>query len=217
MSGCEPGLRSDWFRIHVAVRCLRAGGLVAHATEGVWGLACDPCNGRAAARLLAAKGRSPAKGLILIGAHPSCFAPELAALAPERRAPIEASWPGPVTWLVPSSRFPWWISGGRRGRRQAVRKRGAQPLQGAFARLPEGASRLVAARVPGHAQARALCASFGGPLVSTSANPSGRPSAARILQVRRWLHGAVDCVLPGATSGRKGPSQLRALDGTRLR
>ena len=204
MSDCEPSRRTDWFHLHLAVRCLCAGGLVAHATEGVWGLACDPCNGRAVARLLAAKGRSPAKGLILIGAHPSCFAPELAALAPERRASIEASWPGPVTWLVPSSRFPWWISGTR-------------PLPSAFARLPGDAPKLVAVRIPGHAQARALCAGFGGPLVSTSANPSGRPSATRILQARRWLRGVVDCVLPGATSGRKGPSQLRALDGTRLR
>ena len=191
MSGCQRGLDAAWFRIQLAARCLRLGGLVAHATEGVWGLACDPFDGRAVARLLAAKRRSPAKGLILIGARPSCFAPELVALAPDLRAAIEASWPGPVTWLIPSARFPWWISG--------------------------GASKLVALRVPGHAQARALCASFGGPLVSTSANLAGRPSAAHQLQVRRWLQGAVDCVLPGATSGRKGPSQLRTLDGTLLR
>lgn len=211
MSGCQQGLGAAWFRIQLAAHCLRMGGLVAHATEGVWGLACDPFNGQAVARLLAAKRRAPAKGLILIGAHPSCFAPELAALAPERRAAIEASWPGAVTWLIPSARFPWWISGGRQSRCHAPR-----PRLGLF-RAPCGASRLVALRVPGHAQARTLCASFGGPLVSTSANLSGRPSAERLLQVRRWLQGAVDCALPGATSGRKGPSQLRALDGTLLR
>jgi tRNA A37 threonylcarbamoyladenosine synthetase subunit TsaC/SUA5/YrdC len=30
------------WHLHLAVRHLRRGGLVLHATEGVWGLACDP-------------------------------------------------------------------------------------------------------------------------------------------------------------------------------
>ena len=167
---------------------------MAHATEGVWGLACDPFDGAAVARLLAVKRRDPGKGLIVIGADASCFEPELARLSEVERRKVESSWPDAVSWLVPNARFPWWISGSRshRGSRVAI-------------------------RVPGHAQSRAICAAFGGPLVSTSANPSGRPSTANELHVRRWFQSCVDYVVPGNTSARDRPSELRTLDGTVLR
>lgn len=167
---------------------------MAHATEGVWGLACDPFDGRAVARLLTVKNRHPGKGLIVIGAAPSFFEPELAALTAPQRDQVASSWPGAVSWLVPNVRFPWWISGPGAHRQSRV-----------------------AIRVPGHAQARAICAAFGGPLVSTSANPSGRPSTADVLRVRRWFQSRVDYVVPGRTSARNRPSELRALDGTVLR
>ena len=194
MSGCRQNFRADRFHVRLAARHLRAGGLVAHATEGVWGLACDPFDGAAVARLLAVKSRDPGKGLIVIGADATCFEEELAGLSdPDRRA-VESSWPGAVSWLVPNARFPWWISGSRR----------------------RGASR-VAIRVPGHAQSRAICTAFGGPLVSTSANPSGRPSTANELHVRRWFQSRVDYVVPGRTTARNRPSELRTLDGAVLR
>lgn len=178
----------------MAVRCLRRGGVVALATEGVWGLACDPFCLTAVARILNLKGRSPGKGLILMGARQACFAPELDALACGQRQAVAASWPGAVTWVLPSQRFPAWITGiGRPG------------------------APTVAVRVPGHAQARALCAGFGGPLVSTSANPSGRAPTDSATQVRRWFQGAIDYLLPGRTAGRKGPSELRTLSGEVLR
>ncbi len=193
MSGCRQNSRADHFHVCQAARLLRAGGLVAHATEGVWGLACDAFDGAAVARLLAVKQRDPGKGLIVIGAAPACFEPELQRLSVAQRAELESSWPGPVSWLVPNSRFPWWISGG------------------------SGGTGHVAIRVPGHAQARAICAAFGGPLVSTSANPSGRPGTSSELRVRRWFQSAVDYIVPGSTSARNRPSELRTLDGAVLR
>ena len=194
MSGCRKNSGADQFHVRRAARHLRAGGLVAHATEGVWGLACDPFDSQAVARLLAVKNRDPGKGLIVIGAQASFFEPELAALSARQRARVESSWPGPVSWLLPNARFPWWISG-------------------AGSRL----GNLVAVRVPGHAQSRAICAAFGGPLVSTSANPSGRPSTANELRVRRWFQSCVDYVVPGCTSARGRPSELRTLGGAVLR
>ncbi len=194
MSVCRQNSSADQFHVLRAARHLRAGGLVAHATEGVWGLACDPFDGRAVARLLAVKSRDAGKGLIVIGAEASYFEPELAGLSEDDRRAVESSWPDAVSWLVPNARFPWWISGAR----------------------SQGVSR-VAIRVPGHAQSRAICAAFGGPLVSTSANPSGRPSTASELHVRRWFQSSVDYVVPGRTSARNRPSELRTLDGAVLR
>jgi L-threonylcarbamoyladenylate synthase len=184
------------WQLDCARRALVTGGLVLHATEGVWGLACDPFNERAVERLLALKGRAPAKGLILIGDSPGCFEAELAALDPRQRACMERSWPGAVTWVVPNRSYPCWITGGR-------------PT--------------VAIRIPGHVQARALCRAFGGPLVSTSANRSGRPAAHSVLVARRQLAqrtgfpGCHDYVLPGAVNSPGRPSRIRTLTGVTLR
>lgn len=177
-----------------------------HATEGVWGLACDPFDGESVARLLALKGRPVSKGLIVIGADADMFALELASLSPDDRARVLTSWPGAVTWILPNQRFPDWITGGRSQ---------------------------VAVRVPGHAQARALSRAFGGPLVSTSANPSGRPPARSMLQARGQFGpmrgrsqrdrsappfpGEQDYLLPGEVLSPGSPSQIRTLAGDVLR
>ncbi len=185
--------RFDLVRVRLAASSLRAGGIVAHATEGVWGLACDPFDVDAVERILFLKQRQRAKGLILIGASSTCFAPEMASLSASETQRILASWPGANTWILPSRRFPRPVSVGR------------------------GASATVAVRVPGHAQARLLCAAFGGPLISTSANPSGIPAASKSLKVRRWFGRDIDFLLPGQTLGRPGPSRLCTLAGERLR
>jgi len=182
---------NESFHLGIAAKTLRCGGIVAHATEGVWGLACDPFDGDAAARLLDLKRRSIRKGLILIGADVSDFGDELSLLNDIDEARVLRSWPGPDTWLVPNVRFPTWISGGRSK---------------------------VAVRVPGHSQSRRLCERFGGPLVSTSANPSGRPAARNELAVRRYFGGDIEYLLHGATAGAGSASRIRdAQTGVRYR
>lgn len=175
----------------MAANVLRAGGIVAHATEAVWGLACDPYDADAVTRLLRLKNRSIGKGLIVIGADESDFAPEIDVLNELDAARVRRTWPGPETWLVANVRFPAWITGGR-------------PT--------------VAVRIPGHSQARALCSVFGGPLVSTSANPSNRQPARTELAVRRYFPGDIDYVLHGMVGGEPAPSRIRdATSGARLR
>jgi len=163
---------------------LRAGGVIAHATEGVWGLACDPDDRSAVARILALKGRPVDKGLILIAQHPNVFAGELDCLGEsDRRTALEA-WPGAATFVVPNGgRLPWpqWITGDHMG---------------------------VAVRVSGHEQARLLCASFGGALVSTSANPSGRKAAINELKVRAYFGHNIDFYLPGCVNNPGIPSSI---------
>ncbi len=173
-----------------AARVLRAGGLVLHAAEGVWGLACDPDNAAAVARLLQVKQRELDKGLVLIGADEDAFAPELAQLPAADREQILATWPGAVTWVLPNRRFALWIT---------------------------GEHTTVAVRVPGHPQARGMAQAFGGPLVSTSANRSGFPPPTQALQARRHMAHLVDYVLPGHTLGRGSASEIRTLAGARLR
>lgn len=164
---------------------------MAHATEAVWGLACDPFDAGAVSRLLDLKGRPVGQGLIVIGAEAEYFAPELAALSALDAARVRRTWPGPETWLAPNRQFPSWITGGRSS---------------------------VAVRVPGLTQARQLCGLFGGALVSTSANPRSLSAARTELAVRRYFAGHVDYVLHGNVGCMRGPSRIRdAVSGVRLR
>lgn len=177
-------MRPD-YRSRVAARVLRGGGIVAYPTEAVWGLGCDPDNRAALANLLALKRRDPEKGLILVASDIGQFFRLLRGLSPGELATLSSSWPGPQTWLVP-----------HRGR--------VQPLV-------HGRFDTVAIRVSAHPVVAALCRAFGGPLVSTSANPQGRKPALEPLQVRRYFTAGIDLLLPGNLGGADRPTAIRHL------
>ena len=65
-------------------------------------------------------------------------------------------------------------------------------------------------RVSGHPVVRALCESIG-PLVSTSANLTGRPAAVSSLQVRQYFGAGVDHLVPGQLGNAIGPSVIKHL------
>lgn len=183
---------SNAWHLRRAVRILRAGGIVAYPTEAVYGLGCDPFNEQAVLRLLSIKGRAIDKGLILIAASHEQLKPLLLPQSAETMAPVLASWPGPSTWILPAdARVPVWLT---------------------------GASDAIAVRVTAHPLAASLCKHFGAPLVSTSANASGRPPARTALRVRRAIGPCVDYLLSGPTGGAALPSEIRdARDGRLLR
>lgn len=180
------------WKLREAASLLHGGSVVAYPTEGVFGLGCDPWRADAVARILALKGRDRAKGLILIASGWADLAGLIAPLEPGLRERVARTWPGPVTWIMPAaSRIPGWLTGGR-------------PT--------------VAVRVTAHPVASALCRAFGGALVSTSANRSGRPPARDALGVRLRLGDAVDLILSAPTGGQPGPTEIRdARDGRVLR
>lgn len=172
-------------RLRIAARVVRAGGLIAYPTEAVYGLGCDPRNESAVIRLLTLKRRSIRKGLILIAADFAQLEPFLQPLTPPDRARLATTWPGPQTWLIPArTTVPRWL----RGRYDTL-----------------------AVRVTAHPLAAALCRACGHPLVSTSANRSGRPPARTAPAVRRQLGNSLDHLLPGPTGGAAKPTAIRDL------
>lgn len=174
---------SSWRAQYVA-RVVWEGGVVAYPTEAVWGLGCDPWNGEAVYRLLALKDRPVEKGLILVADSIRQFDFLLEDLPEAWQDRLASTWPGPNTWLVPhQNRLPEWITGQHDS---------------------------VALRVSDHPLVRDLCA-LTGPLVSTSANPGGRPAARTRLRVEQYFHDRLDAVLGGALGGRKNPSTIRDL------
>lgn len=179
-------------RIELAARALQQGGIVAYPTEAVWGLGCDPLNGHATADLLALKGRSESKGLILIAADLNQIEPFVAIPSADIRAKLLATWPGPVTWILPAAI----------GTPAALR----------------GKHDTLAVRVTAHPLVAALCRSFGGAVVSTSANPSGLPPARNLLKTRCYFAGAPLHYLAGNTGGLERPTAIYdAKTGNRLR
>ena len=183
-------MASNW-QIQQTARVVREGGVIAYPTEAVWGLGCDPWNEEAVYRLLALKERPMHKGLILVADDIEQFDFLLDDLPEVWQERLAGTWPGPNTWLVPhQNRLPEWITGGHPG---------------------------VAIRVSDHPLVRDLCA-LTGPLVSTSANPSGRPPALSRLRIEQYFAGQLDGVLDGRLGGRKNPSQIRdLLSGAQVR
>lgn len=191
MPSASSNLPVSNHRLRTAARALRAGGLVAHPTEGVWGLACDPGNAKAIRRLLQVKQRDPDKGLILIADRPAVLAP-FCANAPEAWQHACTAWPGPSTWLLPPRPDVW--------------------------RLLTGAHDRIALRVSAHPIAAGLCRMFGGALVSTSANVSTQPAAQHAWQVHSRLGPHVDVILGGRLSHPGQPSCITdAVSGTIIR
>ena len=169
------------FRLREAARIIHQGGVVACPTEAVYGLSCDPLNPRAVMRLLRLKQRPVEKGLILLASDIQQLRP-FALLEGEWMAEVRASWPGPVTWLLPARpALPSWINGGRD---------------------------TVACRVSAHPAAVALCVAAGHALVSTSANLAGRPPARSPLQVRLRCPGT-DAILHGRLGELRQPTPIR--------
>lgn len=168
-----------------AVAALRRGGIIAYPTEGVWGLGCDPDDERALSALIALKGRASEKGLILIAGDIRQLAAWLEGIDDDAMARLADSWPGPNTWLIPDN--------------------------GRAAPLLRGSHSTLAVRVSDHPLVQALCAAWGGPLVSTSANRAGEPPAMSASQVRDTFGESLDAVVEGPLGGRDRPSTIRDL------
>ncbi|GAB3680552.1 L-threonylcarbamoyladenylate synthase [Salinisphaera aquimarina] len=184
--------RESAHRLRRAARILRDGGVLAHPTEGVWGLTCDPLQSDAVLRVLALKQRDAARGLIVIGASAEHLAPFVDPDALDDWQRAAASWPGPTTWLLPArAETPWWLT---------------------------GEHSTIALRQTAHSGSADLCNAFGGPLVSTSANVSGRPPVRSAWQARARFGDGLDFVLHGRHDHPGVPSQIRdAASGRILR
>jgi len=167
--------------IRRASRILHSGGVIAYPTEGVFGLGCLPDDATAVYRILEAKDRDVAKGLILIASD----AQQLADWIDLGDAEIPSAESKPITWIVPATNaVPSWI---------------------------RGAHKTVAVRLTTHPVARALCQETASCIVSTSANLSGQQPARNAHVLRRQFGHLVDYVVPGQCGSAQGASEIRDL------
>lgn len=161
--------------IDEAARVLVGGGLVAFATETVYGLGAVATDAGAVARIFAAKGRPSINPLIVhvedVERARSCVS-EWPPIADHLAARF---WPGPLTLVLPrSTSIPDVVTAG----------------------MPTVGVRCPAVRV-----ARDLIARCGRPLAAPSANRSNCLSPTRAEHVRADLDGRIDLILDsGPTS-----------------
>lgn len=169
-------------QVRLAARIVHRGGVIAYPTEGVFGLGCNPLQKIAVERILELKRRSMAKGLILIAADFAQLQPYLRPLTAQIKSRLEATWPGPVTWLLPArSNVPRWLRGWHD---------------------------TLAVRVTAHPIAAYLCHTVGYAIVSTSANRAARSPARTTFQARRDIGSDIDYILPGEIGKQTGPSEI---------
>src|SRR5947207_15741229 len=83
-----------------AAGVLRRGGLVAFATETVYGLGADAVNGTAVAGIFAAKQR-PRFNPLIVHVRDLDHAQALAEFSRRALELAEAFWPGPLTLVLP--------------------------------------------------------------------------------------------------------------------
>ena len=159
-----------------AAEILRNGGLVGIPTETVYGLAANALDGKAVAKIFAAKGR-PADNPLIV--HISDFS-EIERFNLVREIPETAKrlaqrfWPGPLTMIMKKSDV-----------------------------IPDEVSAgldTVAIRFPSHPTAQKIIRRSGVPLAAPSANLSGSPSPTTALHVMSDLNGRIDAVVDGGMS-----------------
>ena len=176
------------FPLMRAADILLHGGVIAYPTEGVFGLGCMPDDDAAVARVIEIKQRTAAKGLILIAARAEQLGDWV--LLPEGASLPDPDPSHPVTWIVAPGP--------------------------AVSPLLRGEHATIAVRLTTNPVARALCEAVDSPLVSTSANLSGKPVARNRFVLRRQFTGVVDYIVPGDCGPASGPSEIREFASGRI-
>ena len=166
-----------------AVEIIQQGGIVAYPTEAVYGLGCDPRQVAAIHRLLEIKERAIEKGFILIAAGFEQLQPYLCPVNETVMAKISATWPGPVTWLLPAADN--------------------------VPRDVRGTHDTVAVRITAHPLTAKLCRTAGTALISTSANREGEPAARTAREVTGTFGSLVDFILIGDVGDEPNPTIIK--------
>lgn len=155
--------RYDKEDIQAALRVLREGGIIVYPTDTVWGLGCDATNAEAVARLYALKEREDSKSMLVLLDSPAKLnyyvadVPETAwqlleaTSNDEMSAALNDGMVKPLTIIYPGAR------------------------NMAANLIAEDGS--IGIRITREPFSKALCEQLRHPLVSTSANISGHPTA----------------------------------------
>jgi L-threonylcarbamoyladenylate synthase len=148
-------------------RTISRGGVAVFPSDGLYGLACDPLDAGAIARIHRLKGRDDGKPSAVMYFSPLAIRELVGGLGPRTKAAVSALLPGPVTLVVanPHRRYPLAC-------RQDPGRLGVRLIGGPLAGT--------------------MC-----PVFQTSANLSGEPAPARFEEVPESIRDGVDLAIDG--------------------
>ena len=161
--------------VEKCVEVLRAGGLILYPTDTVWGIGCDATNEEAVQKIYALK-RSEDKHSMLCLCRDADMVVRYVNRAPGIAFEVMELSDKPLTAILPGA------------------------VGVAKSLIPEAAT--LGVRVPQHEFCQALLRKFGKPIVSTSANISGEPTAKRLKEVAQEIIDGVDYVVNPRFEGK---------------
>ncbi len=168
--------------INQAIETLNRGGVIAYPTEAVYGLGCRANDRAATERICALKDRSVDQGVIVLIRDLAQLGNWIEPLDAQQQARLNETWPGPVTWLLPvTSECPVWLKGQHSS---------------------------LAVRQSDHPICKQLVGALDTPLVSTSANPSGKPPARSAAGVRALFDDLINAIVDGPLGEEDAPSRI---------
>jgi L-threonylcarbamoyladenylate synthase len=162
-------------QLEKGVAILKEGGVIAFPTDTVYGLGASSAIDSAVKRVYRIKGRPSNQALPLLLADLSQLEEVAISIPASARLLAERFWPGALTLvLLKSDYVPDIVSGG---------------------------GKTIAVRIPAHPIPTALARGLGKPIVGTSANLSGQPSALTAEEAREQLGSMVDYIIKGECPG----------------
>ena len=173
-----------------ATRSLLQGKIIAYPTESTWGLGVDARNELAVEALNKLKERPKNKSFIILIDKLE----HIQAWIDWSKMPISIDpmqdWPGPITKVFPvSSACPEWLS----------------------------YDKTVAIRISAYTITQELCAHFGRPLISTSANLSGSGPLRTQQEIMDHFGSAIDYCVEGEPGGIPPTPIINLLTGKKIR
>jgi L-threonylcarbamoyladenylate synthase len=165
-----------------AAAVLREGGIAAIPTDTLYGLAVNPFDRAAVAKLFTIKNRAIEKAVPLVASDIDQLRSRIGALPAIAERLASHFWPGPLTLVV------------------------AAPA--ALAPDVTGGRGTVGIRIPAHEVTQALCAAAGTPLTATSANISGRPATDDPDVVAAELGARIDLLVDAGRTAGGAPSTI---------
>lgn len=154
-----------------AVRVLREGGVIVYPTDTVWGIGCDATNEEAVQKIYALKHREDTKSMLVLLDAPGKLQGYVEEIPEAAWDLLECTSDGtqrPMTIIYPNARNL------------------AKNL------IAEDGS--IGIRITGEAFSKALCERLKRPIVSTSANISGEPTAKNFSQISQQVLAQADYV-----------------------
>lgn len=161
----ECDFRED---IKEAVRVMRAGGIILYPTDTIWGLGCDATNEEAVKKIYALKQRPDSKSMLVLTDHEAKLE-RIVDEVPEVAYNLIEVAEKPLTIIY---------SGAKNLAPNLIAQDGS-----------------VGIRITKEAFSKALCEAFRMPIVSTSANISGQPSAQNFSEISEEIKQGVDYIV----------------------